>query len=219
MLAAFLFTPTLQSHKFHHLEFYCGDSQNTAARFGWALGMQTVAKSDQSTGNAHYASTVMRSHDMTLVFTCPYSTTIDRSKSVPAHPGFNGHEAHEFIKRHGFGARAIGILCDDAAAGHAAAVANGGVSALAPQTLRDATSPGHCVIAELRLYGDAVLRLVSKHDGYNGPFLPNYAAVQSPPVTYGIQRIDHIVGNVPSLLEAVNYIARMTGFHEVRVDA
>ncbi len=36
-----------QSHKFHHIEFWCGDAQNTAARFGWALGMNHVAQSNQ----------------------------------------------------------------------------------------------------------------------------------------------------------------------------
>ena len=32
--------------------------------------------------------------------------------------------------------------------------------------------------------------------------------------SYGIRRIDHIVGNVPNLIEAVNYVARATGFHQ-----
>jgi 4-hydroxyphenylpyruvate dioxygenase len=208
------FSLVRQSHKFHHIEFYCGDSQNTAARFGWALGMQKVAVSDQSTANAHYASTVMRTNDLTIVFTCPYSTTIDRSKSVPPHSGFNQHEAHEFIKRHGLGVRAVAILVDDAVEAYNQCVANGGVSVCAPQLLRDADTTGYVQLSEVKLYGDAVMRFISKHDGYVGAFLPKYQAVQSPPFSYGIQRMDHIVGNVPSLVETVNYVARMTGFHE-----
>merc|ERR1719389_985325 len=46
-------------------------------------------------------------------------------------------------------------------------------------------------------------------------FLPHYTDVEDPfPLSYGIQRLDHAVGNVPKLIEAVNYIARFTGFHE-----
>jgi hypothetical protein len=53
------------------------------------------------------------------------------------------------------------------------------------------------------------------HDGVmQGPFLAGYEPVQSEPVTYGIQRLDHAVGNVHDLLETVNYVVRATGFHE-----
>lgn len=34
------------------------------------------------------------------------------------------------------------------------------------------------------------------------------------PLCYGLQRLDHAVGNTDNLLEAVNYIAGFTGFHE-----
>ncbi|KAE8708062.1 4-hydroxyphenylpyruvate dioxygenase [Hibiscus syriacus] len=32
--------------RFHHIEFWCTDATNTARRFSWGLGMQSVAKSD-----------------------------------------------------------------------------------------------------------------------------------------------------------------------------
>jgi len=47
-----------------------------------------------------------------------------------------------------------------------------------------------------------------------GPFLAGYTAVESEPRSYGIQRLDHAVGNVHNLEKAVNYIASATGFHE-----
>jgi len=43
-----------------------------------------------------------------------------------------------------------------------------------------------------------------------GPFLPNYQANPSPPFSYGLQRIDHVVSNVPQLLPVVNHLMRMT---------
>jgi 4-hydroxyphenylpyruvate dioxygenase len=66
----------------------------------------------------------------------------------------------------------------------------------------------------VKLYGDVVLRFVSNHDGFSGPYLPNFEAVDSPPLSYGIQRLDHAVGNVTSLVDAAKYIGQFTGFHE-----
>lgn len=86
-----------QIHKFHSCEFYCSDAQTHTARFQYALGMTVVAKSDQTTGNHHYASYVLRSNDMVFAITAPYSTQMERSKSRPPHPGFNPSEAHEFV--------------------------------------------------------------------------------------------------------------------------
>ena len=47
-----------------------------------------------------------------------------------------------------------------------------------------------------------------------GPFLAGYTPVESPPLSYGIKRLDHAVGNVPKLRETLKYIADATGFHE-----
>jgi 4-hydroxyphenylpyruvate dioxygenase len=47
-----------------------------------------------------------------------------------------------------------------------------------------------------------------------GPFLAGYTPVNSPPLCYGIKRLDHAVGNVPKLKESLKYIADATGFHE-----
>jgi 4-hydroxyphenylpyruvate dioxygenase len=50
---------------------------------------------------------------------------------------------------------------------------------------------------------------------YDGLVLPNYESI---PVTQnqslGLQRIDHIVSNVPKLFEAVDYLMGAIGFHE-----
>lgn len=48
-----------------------------------------------------------------------------------------------------------------------------------------------------------------------GPFLAGYEAVRDGPGrSYGLRRLDHAVGNVPRLLEVVDYMAAFTGFHE-----
>jgi 4-hydroxyphenylpyruvate dioxygenase len=72
---------------------------------------------------------------------------------------------------------------------------------------------GEQVVSEVKLYGDVVLRYVS--GSYKGPFLAGYEDMpDAPKLSYGIQRLDHAVGNVHNLLEAVSYIIRFTGFHE-----
>jgi 4-hydroxyphenylpyruvate dioxygenase len=46
-----------------------------------------------------------------------------------------------------------------------------------------------------------------------GVYLPGYKSVTPGPgsVTYGLTRLDHAVGNVPNLMEAVRYISGFTG--------
>ena len=42
-------------------------------------------------------------------------------------------------------------------------------------------------------------------------FSPSDAPAQE---SYGLRRLDHAVGNVPKLLDSLNYIGGFTGFHE-----
>lgn len=45
-----------------------------------------------------------------------------------------------------------------------------------------------------------------------GPYLPGYVPTpDAPKICYGIRRLDHAVGNVPNLIEAVKYIMGFTG--------
>lgn len=71
------------------------------------------------------------------------------------------------------------------------------------------------MVAEVKAYGDVVLRFVSRHGGFEGAFFPGYKAVkEAGPLDYGLQRLDHAVGNVWDMAAAVRYIGGMTGFHE-----
>ena len=78
---------------------------------------------------------------------------------------------------------------------------------------------GGVVIAEVSLYGDVVLRYVSGvDDDAKKTFLPKYADARPPstaaPLTYGLRRLDHAVGNVHDLIETVDYITAFTGMHQ-----
>ncbi len=129
--------------KFHHFEFYCGDATNVSKRFQVGLGMELVAKSDLQTGNSTYASYVMQTNDLRIVFTAPYSVNTEKTNSVIAHPKFDAKEAHEFFAKHGIAAKAIGIEVADAAEAFKAAVANGATPMHEPVELVDAETGKH----------------------------------------------------------------------------
>jgi 4-hydroxyphenylpyruvate dioxygenase len=200
------------SHKFHHVELYCTDATNVSHRWCWGMGYTEVAKSDMSTGNNTYASYVMQSLDSVFVFTAPYNNPDDQEGTRTPHPHMVQDEMHDFVRTHGVAVRAIGILVDDAATAYRSCVESGGQGVLEPTVLEDQKTGTSLTIAEVRAYGDVVFRWVS--GDYEGPFLPGYVSVDRPPISYGLERVDHIVGNVPRLFDVTDYLMGMTGWHE-----
>ena len=200
--------------RFHHVEFWCGDANTTYRRFAAGLGLTLVAKSDHSTGNTRCGSYVCASGELTFAFTAPYSLANVKAGDAAPLPAYDPAAAHAFVRKHGLAVRAVAVEVEDAAAAYAAAVAHGAVGVTPPARLAGDKWPGAgaMTVAEVALYGDAVLRLVS--GGAGVPCLPGYDPVQAPPLSYGLERVDHVVGNVPNLLETVDYVAGFTGFHE-----
>jgi len=199
------------TQEFHHVEFYCGDALTCSKRYGWGLGLNAVAKSDQSTGNAHYASYVMRSKDVRFVCTAPYSSKVDLEGSRRPLPNFDQEAARQFFNTHGLGVRALGIRVEDAHEAFEQSVRNGAVPVMEPIQLQD--EMGDMTVAEVELYGDVVLRYVS--GDFQGEYLPGYTHTDvKKPHTWGPSRVDHAVGNVYNLAQTVDYITKFTGFHE-----
>ncbi|CAG9460350.1 unnamed protein product [Pedinophyceae sp. YPF-701] len=203
---------------FHHVEFWCSDATNTHKRFNYGMGMDVIAKSDMSTGNHECASYVVRSGDVTFAFTAPYSLDAprpDNNAGAPL-PGYDAAFAHKFVSRHGLAARAIGLRVGDAKQAFEAAVAHGAIAVQEPTTLSaKAGWNGSVQVAEIIIYGETVLRLVSG-DCDGGAFLPGYEPVDNPVKTtdFQFERIDHCVGNVWELIPAAEYLANATGMHE-----
>ena len=129
-------------------------------------------------------------------------------------PNFDGVKCHNFFEKHGLGVRAIAIEVGDVSAAYKAMVDNGATVVLVPTTVSDKVQGGSIDIAEVSLYGDVVLRLVNA-DAFSGTFLPNFEDVISAggDETFGIDRFDHIVGNVWELEPVLSSIMEMTGFH------
>lgn len=207
-------------HQFHHIEFWCSDATSTSKRFGYALGMTPIAKTDQSTGNHHCASYILQSNDLVFAFTAPYGTNNANKPtdySPPPLPYYNPNDAHEFVKKHGLAVRAVGVLVEDAEVAYHVSTEHGGRGVQVPVQLTDQATGVTMTVSEISLYGDVVLRFVSCIPTNNGsiPYLPNHEAIKDTvPVCYGLQRLDHAVGNVPELLPTVDYICKAVGFHE-----
>ena len=160
------------------------------------------------------------------------NTNIPPSSSKCPYPGYSREEARAFVARHGLAVRAVGLVVGDAREAFTAAVAGGAAPAAEPAEAVDA-SGGKQVSSEVVLFGDVRLRFISGDS--EAPFLAGYSdepggkeAAFAPgvaggdgdgdgeasPVTLGLDRLDHAVSNVPSLLPVANAIAAMTGFHE-----
>ena len=206
-------------HQFHHLELLCGDAKMTASHLCTALGFKPIARSNMITGNKTYSSVAVGSGSVTFVCTAPYgdqggsvSISTSNDKELP-NPAFVAEDARAKFAIHGMHVTAVGIKVADAAYAHDRAVAGGAESLALPHT----DEASGVIISAVRLYpgGDAALRFVSGEALGSLPFLPGYEAApaDSRGGTYGIERIDHVVGNVPDLLAAVDYLIGATGFH------
>ena len=204
--------------RFHHVEFWCTDATNTARRFSHGLGMPIVAKSDLSTGNLTHASYLLRSGDLNFLFSAAYSPSISLSSpsSTAAIPTFSASTCFSFSASHGLAVRAVAVEVDDAELAFTTSVNNGAVPSSPPIILEN-----NVKLAEVRLYGDVVLRYVSYNNPNQNPnlfFLPGFERVSdessNSSLDFGIRRLDHAVGNVPELSSALKYVKEFTGFHE-----
>ena len=247
---------------FHHVEFYCGDATSTYKRFILGLGMELIAKSDCSTGNDAFASYTLQSgRSMRMMFTAPYnvnsSTTASKQLttdidggveySLPL-PGFDPQQAMTFFTAHGLAVRAVAVTVDAVHEAFNTLVYHGAIPVLPPTKVEDEDGRGSADIAEVKLYGDVVLRLVNVQS-FTGSFLPNFHDIRSTNSIsskalsssinsgvskgleggmglggrgqgscgrFGIDRFDHIVGNVWNLQDTLKRITHMTvSYHTV----
>jgi 4-hydroxyphenylpyruvate dioxygenase len=164
-------------------------------------------------GNKQYCSYAVNTGEMTFVFSAPYSLHIEKEGSTEPNPNFNHAEMVKFVADHGLAVRAVTIKVRDATKAYEISTANGALGVMPPKTMTCRYTNKTSVISEIRLFGDTVIRWMS--GDYDGPVLPNYEAI---PVknsnSIGIQRVDHIVSNVPKLFDAVDYLIDALGLHE-----
>lgn len=199
-----------------HLEFYCADATTTASRFMHGLDLRLESRL-ASSSTAHSVS--VANGGLRFVFTAPVGPAAGTAAPGLEPIGFDHQGAADFVHRHGVAVRAVCLHVEDAAAAFEACVSNGGTAVSPPAPVPSVEGGARCTFAEVELYGDVVLRLLSSggEEGRQVARLPGHTSLgeeSGPMPSQGFVRVDHVVGNVPELVGPWERIAAMTGFHQ-----
>jgi len=183
-----------------HVEFWVGNARQAAAYLATQYGFWITAYAGPETGVRDTAAYLLEQGGIRFVV---------RGALRPDHPV--AQHAH----RHGDGVKVLAIEVTDAGAAHDAAVA-GGARSVEPRTVEEDES-GKLVRAGVAIYGETVVEFVER-SAYQGLFAPGFTADLLPPPTeapiVGLDRIDHVVGNVElgRLDSWVEHFQRALGF-------
>jgi 4-hydroxyphenylpyruvate dioxygenase len=182
----------------HHVELLVGNAKQAAYFYRHAFGFSQLAYAGPETGIKEQASYVLYQGSIRLVVSTPLT---------PQDP------MSDHLRRHGDGVLDIAFLVDDVDACFAEAVRRGANVALAPYDREDEF--GQIRRAKIQAYGDTLHSLISI-TGYTGPFLPGYQVRRRPSAGAGLERIDHIVGNVENgrMNDWGTYYNKVLGFHQ-----
>ncbi|MEB2784103.1 4-hydroxyphenylpyruvate dioxygenase [Algoriphagus persicinus] len=163
-----------------YVELYVGNAKQSALYYQYAFGYELIAYAGPETGVKDRASYVLKQDKIRLVLTSPLHPDGD----IAAH-----------IQQHGDGVKVLALWVDDAAKSWKETTNRGGISALAPKTMRD--EHGQVVVSSIKTYGETIHTFVERKD-YTGIFLPGYQPRLSTytPQPIGLKYIDHCVGNV-----------------------
>lgn len=190
--------------RFHHCQFWVGNAIQAATYYATRFGFERVAYRGLETGNRDVVTHVLRNGNVVFTF------------SSPLNPG--NKEFAAWFERSGDGVRDVCFEVDNARAIYEKAVAAGAESIREPWEETDEN--GTAVLATIRTYGDTLHTFVQL-DGYHGPFLPNFRAVEEKdPVAEAFPNtdllfIDHIVGNQDwgEMLDVERWYTEKLGFH------
>ena len=182
-----------------YIQFFVGNAKQ-AAHYYRALGFTPVAYMGLETGSRDRVSWVVQQGDVRLVFT-----------------GALGPDSPitEHVKLHGDGVHDVALRVPDAEEAYRVAISRGATSVSEPEILED--EHGKIVRAAIATYGETIHSLVSRQD-YSGVFFPGFQTFDAGTTGFGIQTIDHVVGNVElgKMNEWVAFYERIMGFTELR---
>jgi 4-hydroxyphenylpyruvate dioxygenase len=182
-----------------HVELYVGNASQAAYWFTHALGFRRSAYAGLETGTRDRSSHVLEQGRVRFVLTAPLLGTSEIARHVAAH---------------GDGVRVIALAVPDAERAYRYAVQHGARGVREPWEESD--SDGTVRMATIATYGETLHTFVER-DGYEGAFLPGFAAADEPPGAGLFAGIDHVVGNVElgRLDEWVGYYERVFGMTEM----
>ena len=163
-----------------YVEFYVGNSKQSAHYFKSAFGFQSEAFSGLETGNRENISFVIKQEKIRLVLTSSYKS----NSAVNKH-----------WDKHGDGVKVIAFWVEDATKSFEETVRRGAKPYMKPTKEEDEN--GYVIRSGIHTYGETV-HLFIERNNYNGVFLPGFVKWDSSynPESIGLKYIDHIVGNV-----------------------
>jgi 4-hydroxyphenylpyruvate dioxygenase len=185
-----------------HVEWWVGNARAFTGFLASAFGFDIVGYAGPETGRRDRVSHVLQQGRIRFLVTGALS---------PDSP------IAEHVRLHGDGVRDICFLVDDAEGAYEAALGRGAL----PERPPDADADEHGVIrhAAIKTYGETVHTFLDR-SGYRGGFGPQFVPAASPrpaggPV--GLDRFDHIVGNVERghLGTWVDYYEGVLGFDKL----
>ena len=169
--------------KYDYVEFYVGSAKTTAYWYAKALGINITGYLGPETGVRERISYLLTKNDLKIVLT---------SAVQPSN-----YDVWGFIQRHGDGVKRWSVEVEDVEAAFKYATQHGAVMVARPHKLED--DHGYVEEAAIRLYDDTELVYVNR-DNYNYLFAPRFCQpiqnINIETEDTGLQRIDHIVGNV-----------------------
>lgn len=183
-----------------YIEIYSGNAKQACHYFCTAFGFQPVAYSGLETGNRETVSFVLKQRNIRIVLTGSYT---------------EDSRVAQFVKKHGDGVKDVALLIDDVDKAFEEAVKRGAIAHTAPFLLED--DYGTVKKAVLGTYGDTIHTLIERKN-YQGAFLPGYKPYTNalPVEDAGLIGFDHVVGNVESMEEWVEYYSKVMGFKELK---
>jgi 4-hydroxyphenylpyruvate dioxygenase len=185
-----------------HVEWWVGNARAFTGFLASAFGFDIVGYAGPETGRRDRVSHVLQQGRIRFLVT---------GALAPDSP------IAEHVRMHGDGVRDICFLVDDAEAAYAAALRRGALPERPPDV--DADEQGVIRHAAIKTYGETVHTFLDRSD-YRGGFGPRFVAAASTrpaggPV--GLDRFDHIVGNVERgrLDTWVDYYEGVLGFDKL----
>ena len=169
--------------KYDYVEFYVGSAKTTAFWFAKALGMNITGYRGPETGVRDRVSYLLTKNDLKFVVTSALQPST--------------YDVLGFVQQHGDGVKRWSVEVNDVEQAFRTATSHGAVMVARPHRLED--DHGYVEEAAIRLYDDTELVYVNR-DHYNYLFAPRFCQpiqkINLDALDTGLQKIDHIVGNV-----------------------
>eukprot|EP01095_Lingulamoeba_sp_RSL-Kostka_P016290 TRINITY_DN7924_c0_g1_i1.p1 TRINITY_DN7924_c0_g1~~TRINITY_DN7924_c0_g1_i1.p1 ORF type:complete len:448 (-),score=149.75 TRINITY_DN7924_c0_g1_i1:365-1708(-) len=226
-------------HGFDHLEFTCCDALTTSRYLKHCFGLTYTAETCRTTHNYKYSSYVLQNNNIKFVVTAPYKSKIqfdEAEKHNQPNPTYDDEAATNFFTTHGNGISAVGVRVENLQEVYEIVKSKGGNCIIEPTVIKSQDGNGSVSFCEFRIYDDDDFEAIFDHmpdvyedieffrsntnmrfieyKNFDGPFLPGYSPVVDPkPLDYGLQRVDHIVGNVYRMEKVCTDIKNWFGFH------